>query len=191
MYPGIFSYQRESNGFLNLLNSQYISPVPPPGVSTYYPDLAVADPASNLAIIEQPANPPGCANGPLQIAVFTADSSGNLTTNSTYKDMPPTLISSPNDMKMSPSGKLLAVSGAEGLQVFHFNGSGPVTKYTGLLTTDPITQMFWDNHNHLYAISSVGKLYVFAITPLKRAMAPGSPYSITGPQFVIVQPLTQ
>src|SRR5579871_4855518 len=190
MYPGIYSYQRESSGLLNLIGAQYISPTPPPGVRTYYPDLAVADPASNIAILEQPANPPGCAPGPIQVAVFTADASGNLATNSTYKDMPPTLVSSPYDMKMSPSGKLLAVGGTEGLQVFHFNGSGPVTKYTGLLVTDPITQMFWDNNNHLYAISSVGKLYVIAITPTRRAMAPGSPYSITGPQYVIVQPLT-
>jgi hypothetical protein len=116
---------------------------------------------------------------------------GNIHTNSTYKDMPATLIQSPFDMKMSPSGELLAVAGQEGLQVFHFNGSNPVTHYTGLLVNEPIIQMFWDNSNHLYAISSAGKLYVGTVTPTKLAMAPGSPYSVTGPQFVIVQPLTQ
>jgi hypothetical protein len=35
---------------------------------------------------------------------------------------------------MSPSGKLLAVAGTTGLQVFHFNGSNPIKPYTGLLT---------------------------------------------------------
>jgi len=60
--------------------------------------------------------------------------------------MPATLIKSPYDMKMSPSGQLLAVAGQEGLQVFHFNGSNPVTHYTGLLTEEPISEMFWDHY---------------------------------------------
>ncbi len=191
MYNDIFGFQRASNGLLNLINTQYNNPQPPPGVRVYYPDLIVADPNSNLAVLEQPANPPGCASGPVQIAVYAADASGNLNTNSTYKDMPTTSIQSPFDMKMSPSGQLLAVAGQEGLEVFHFDGANPVTHYTGLLTKDPIVQMFWDNSNHLYAISSAGKLYVGTITPTKIAMAPGSPYSVTGPQFVIVQPLMQ
>jgi hypothetical protein len=190
MYPGIYGFQRESSGLLNLINTQFNMPKPPPGVRTYYPDLTVADPNSNLAFLEQPANPPGCAAGPLQIAVYTADANGNINTKSTYKDMPATSIQNPFDMKMSPSGQLLAVAGQEGLQVFHFNGSNPVTHYTGLLVNEPIIQMFWDNSNHLYAISSAGKLYVGTITPTKIAMAPGSPYSVTGPQYVVVQPLT-
>jgi len=190
MYPAIYGFQRESSGFLNLINTQFNVPKPPPGVHVYYPDLTVADPNNNLAFLEQPTNAPDCAAGPLQIAVYTADANGNLHTNSTYKDMPPTLIKNPSDMKMSPSGQLLAVAGQEGLQVFHFNGANPVTHYTGLLTKDPITQMFWDNSNHLYAISSAGKLYVGTVTPTKIAMAPGSPYAVTGPQDLIVQPLT-
>ena len=190
MYPNIYAFQRESSGFLNLIQENYNVPTPPPGVRVYYPDLTVADPTNNLAFIEQPANPPGCAPGPLQIAVYTADASGNIHTYSTYKNMAPMLIQSPYDMKMSPSGKLLAVGGQEGLQVFHFNGASPVTHYTGLLTKNPIVQMFWDNSDHLYAISSAGKLYVGTITPTKLAMAPGSPYSVMSPQHLIVQPLT-
>ena len=150
----------------------------------------MADPTNNLVMLEQPANPPGCAPGPIQIAVFTAGTDGNLTTKSTYKDMPATKIQNPYDMKMSPSGKLLAVAGQEGLQIFHFNGSNPVTHYTGLLTKEPITQMFWDNDNHLYAISNTaGQLLVFTITPTTHAKAPGSPYAIASPQDIIVQPL--
>ena len=91
-------------------------------------------------------------------------------------------------MKMSPSGKLLAVAGQEGLQVFHFNGANPVTHYTGLLTKEPISQMFWDNDNHLYAISNA-ELFVFTITPTTHQKAQGSPYAIPGAQDIIVQPL--
>jgi 6-phosphogluconolactonase (cycloisomerase 2 family) len=190
MYPGIYGYQRESSGLLNSISTQYNQPTPPPGVRAYYPDLLVADPTNNLAVLEQPANPPGCAPGPVQIAVYTADANGNLNTNSTYNDMPATKIQNPYDMKMSPSGKLLAVAGQEGLQVFHFNGSNPVTHYTGLLTKEPVTQMFWDNNNHLYAISNTaGELLVFTITPTTHRKAPGSPYVIPGAQDIIVQPL--
>jgi hypothetical protein len=190
MYYGFYGFQRESGGLLNLIDTQFNQPIPPPGVRIYYPDLMVADPNSNLAVLEQPANPPGCAPGPVQIAVYTADASGNLNTNSTYKDMPTTSIQYPFDMKMSPSGQLLAVAGQEGIQVFHFNGANPVTHYTGLLIREPIAQMFWDNSDHLYAISGAGKLYVGTVTATKIAMAPGSPYAVVGPQFVIVQPLT-
>jgi len=190
MYPGIYGFQRESSGLLNSINTQYNWPTPPPGVRAYYPDLTVADPTNNLAVLEQPANPPGCASGPVQIAVYTVDANGNLNTNSTYKDMPATKIQNPYDMKMSPSGQLLAVAGQEGLQVFHFNGANPVTHYTALLTKIPISQMFWDNSNHLYAISyTAGELLVFTITPTTHRKAPGSPYAIVGAQNIIVQPL--
>jgi hypothetical protein len=191
MYPAIYGFQREDNGLLNQIDLKFNVPKPPPGVRVYYPDLTVADPTNNLAFLEQPANPPGCAPGPIQIAVYTVGPKGNIHTDSTYKDMPTTLINTPYDMKMSPSGKILAVAGQEGLQLFHFNGASPVTHYTGLVTKEPIIQMFWDNSDHLYAISSNGKLYVGTATPTTLAMAPGSPYSVANPQSVIVQPLTK
>jgi hypothetical protein len=90
---------------------------------------------------------------------------------------------------MAPSGKLLAVAGTTGLQVFHFNGSSPMTPYTGLLTNAPIGQVFWDNANHLYALSrSGGKLYVFTVTPTAHLQAPSSPHTITNPQDIVVLP---
>jgi len=50
--------------------------------------------------------------------------------------------------------------------------------------------MFWDNNNHLYAISqSSGKLFVYTITPTGHREAPGSPYTISSPDALIVQPL--
>jgi len=90
---------------------------------------------------------------------------------------------------MAPSGKLLAAAGNTGLQVFHFNGSSPITHYTGLLTNAPIDQVFWDNANHLYALSrSAGKLYVFTVTPTAHSQAPGSPHAITNLQNIVVLP---
>lgn len=50
--------------------------------------------------------------------------------------------------------------------------------------------MFWDNSNHLYALSQEwNRLYVFSVTPTYAAQTPGSPYSINSPENIIVQPL--
>lgn len=162
MYCAYNVLQRSNSGLLSFFNSQFNLPTPPPGASSFLPDLVVADSTHHLAVIMQPANPPRCAPGPLQLASYTVDSNGNMNTNNTYKNMPASLIASPYDMKMAPSGKLLALAGQEGLQVFHFNGANPIKPYTGLLTSDPINQMFWDDKNHLYAISyNSAKLLVF------------------------------
>jgi hypothetical protein len=102
--------------------------------------------------------------------------------------MPQASVGTVTDLKMAPSGNLLAVAGTAGLQVFHFNGSKPVTHDTGLLTKNQIDQMFWDSDNHLYAISqSTGKLFVFTVTPTSVNQAPGSPYTIAHPQNIAVQ----
>jgi hypothetical protein len=90
-------------------------------------------------------------------------------------------------MRMSPSGKLLAVAGSAGLQLFHFNGASPITKYTGLLVSGPVSMAYWDNSNHLYALSG-SKLYVFNATPTSVGQAAGSPYAVKNPTALIVQP---
>jgi len=131
-------------------------------------------------------------DGPPQLATYTAETSGNLTTKSTRDDMPETDVGSVTDIAVSRSGKFLAVGGTAGLQIFHFNRSDPITRYTGLLTTDDVSQLFWDNDNHLYAISqSSGKLFVFTTTPTSVSQASGSPYMIRQPTNVTVLPRTQ
>ena len=101
--------------------------------------------------------------------------------------MPAVAVSTVTDIAMSPSGKLLAVAGTGGLQVFHFNGDHPITAYTGLLTTEEVDQLAWDNADHLYAISrAAGKLFVFTITPTNHTPAARSPYAITKPSNIAV-----
>jgi hypothetical protein len=190
MYYEIYGFKRRTSGLLTNFNVKANYPPPPKGVRGYIANMSAADPANHLAFTMQPANPPDCAPGPLQLASYTADAIGNLKTTNTHSNMPATLIAGPSDLKMSPSGKLLAIAGQEGLQIFHFNGARPITHYTGLLTSYTINQMFWDNNNHLYAISqSSSKLFVYTITPTGYQMAPGSPYTISSPDDIIVQPL--
>ena len=185
----IFGYKRNSDGTLTALNINPTIPKAPKG--GYCPFLTAPDPNNNVAVTMEPDDDI-TPSGPVQIAVYTADSAGNLTTTSTAQNMPKTKAGPTygiNDIWMSPSGKLLAVGGTSGLQVFHFNGAKPVTTYTDLLTKEAIGQVFWDNHNHLYALSpATGKLYVFTVTPTSYSQAKGSPYTITGAESLQVLP---
>lgn len=188
--PDIYGYKRNPDQTLSPLNITPPIPAAPNG-GFYCPYLAAADPTDHVAISLNPLTANWQQNGQTQLATYTAQSSGNLTTTSTSSNMPKVLVTSVNEMRMAPSGKLLAVGGTTGLQVFHFNGASPITTYTGLLTGKPIDQIFWDNANHLYAISrSAGKLFVFTVTPTTHSQAAGSPYSITGIQYLIVLPKT-
>lgn len=195
--PAIYGYERNSStGMLTRLNNN--TPYPPAKASniSYYPSWVSADPTNHLAVAFFPVpNAPGTVNGPTQLATMNVDSAGNLTTTSTYKNMPVTATAANNEtinkMNMSPSGKLLAVAGPKGLQIFHFNGASPITHYTGLLTTAAINELYWDNANHLYALGEAAKkLYVFTITPTSVSQAAGSPYTVITPTNLIVQPKT-
>ena len=193
MYYDTYAFKRQANGLLvtggGLANYPTSSV---DGVTRYIPEFMAADPTDHVAVLVQPAEPPSCTGGAPQVATYTASANGMLSTKSTSANMPPSLITVPWDMKMSPSGKLVAIAGQQGLQVFHFNGASPVTHDTNLLTTDPVNQIFWDNSNHLYAISqAAGKIRVYTITPTSLQLAPGSPRLIDNPENLIVKPLVQ
>ena len=187
----IYGFQRNSDGSLTLvsdLGSAPPMPTPPPG-DTYCPWLAAADTGNHVAITLSAMNVSSFqADGPTQIAVYTADGAGTLSPNSTAADMPEVVVGNVSDMQMSPAGNYLAVAGT-GLQVFNFNGANPVTQLTGLLTNTPIDQIAWDHSNHLYAIShSAGQLFVFTVTSDGATQAPGSPYNVTVPVNIAIGP---
>jgi len=187
--PEIYGFKRGINGDLTFLN--FPSPIPAAKAGSFFiPYLAAADTTNHVAVSLQPVDEESFGyTGPNQLATFTVQSSGMLTTSSTPANMPAVAQGNVTYLKMAPSGKLLAVSGSGGLAVFHFNGANPITKFTGQLTKTPINQCFWDNANHLYAISvSAGKLFVFTVTTTSFSQAVGSPYPITSPRNIIVQP---
>jgi hypothetical protein len=210
MYGGISSFARSSSGLLTgflTVTTPAHGPAAPPGATSdgvaqpsYAAGFTATDTTNHVAIAEYPCFAQGgVAATQVQLAAWTTNADGSLTTADTYATMPATKVSTPLDMKTSPSGTLLAVGGIGGLEVFHFNGASSITAYTGLLTTDSITQMFWDNDNHLYAITSSsgsgtvtpGKLYVFTIPNANTydgpQEAPGSPYTIANPLSLAVQ----
>jgi hypothetical protein len=187
---GIYAFQRGSSGLLTQVNANAAPPSPPSG-SFYCPSFAAADGTGHIAIAMQPVTQQDfSARGSAQIAIYTAQSDGSLTTTSTAANMAQAQVGSVNDLKISPAGDLLAIAGAGGLQVFHLNGSGQATAYAGSLTSDAIDQCFWDNQGHLYAVGKTsGKLYVFTVTASSYAPAPGSPHAVGQPQNLAVDPL--
>jgi hypothetical protein len=200
--PQVTVFQRVSSGELVTANAGVAIPTAPPNGpdSGYYCPLTMAtDPTNHAAMTLQAVDSQNDANyGPVVIATFTADANGNLKTTSTYKDM---AVSQPGggptgaprgSMRMSPSGKLLAVGGT-GVEIFYFNGGNPVIKFKTLLPGFHVTQVLWDNSNHMYVIGTnsagAGKLHVYTVTQTSVTEAPGSPYSITNPGSIVVQPL--
>jgi hypothetical protein len=186
--PSISGFKRNSNGSLTEVNLTQVWPTAASGQG-WCPYLAAADPTNHLAIPMQPYSGYGSSAGPYQLASYTVNTStGALSTTNTYTNMPKVSVGAVTAISMSPSGKLLAVAGTAGLQVFHFNGASPVTAYTGMMSTSEMDQLLWDNNNHLYAIgNSANKLAVFTVTPTSWSWV--ATYTVNKPVGLAVQPL--
>ena len=169
----------------------------PPSPFDYFSWLVEADSTNHLALALGQLEffgSPRVTVGPTQLASYTVDATGNISSTNTSDAMPVPAVG-PTLLRISPAGNLLAVAGNDcpwcqisvrlgstGLQLFHFNGADPITTFTDALTTDPIDQEEWDSNNHLFAVSdSANKLYVFTATPAGVTAAPGSPYTIANP----------
>jgi hypothetical protein len=187
LYLGsIQGFERHSNGFLTPV-TEGPTPHTESSADNYCPEASTTDPSNHLAVALQAINSDtNHFDGSPQLAAYSADDHGNLTTKSTYENMPAVQVGTVNTLAMSPSGKLVAVGG-KGFEIFHFNGSSPITRYSGALQTGTQFQQFsWDGENHLYALGG-GKLYVYTVTPSSIKQASGSPYSIPEASSVIVQ----
>jgi hypothetical protein len=185
----LLGFKADSAGAM-LLNPAFSVTYPPfnPSVESgdYAPQFVAADPAGHLAVV---LNEPFSTSSAQFLASFSINpSTGAITSTNTYADMPttnPTVSSTSNvnyygDLRMSPSGKLLAVAGGSGLQFFHFNGAAPITPASGLvLPAISFGWLSWDDSNHLYALSyNQQQLYVLTVTSSGVVQAPGSPYSV-------------
>ena len=191
MYWAVFGEHRTSNGLLTpITNFQAKLPAAKAG-DFWCPMQSAADSTNHLAmVLTSVSGSTFSQDGEPRVASFTAAANGSLSTTNTISGMPVTLVGSALSTKVSPNGTLLAVGGTAGLQLFHFRGAEHPTKFTNLVKTVEIDQVFWDNQNHLYAISQPsGKLFVFTVTPTSVTEAPGSPYNLGGPSSLIVETL--
>jgi len=212
-FPLVKAFERMSNGELGATNAGAALPSPPddvynPNGSTtgyFCPWTMASDPTNHVAItmyaLDSGTDGGNPNYGPIYIAPFTADSKGNLTTTSTYKNM----VTLPVDnnylgsclacttLRMAPSGKILAAGGSVGVLLFHFNGASPITKYKTLLPNHNIGKILWDGANHMYVLGSdlsgVTKLWIYTVTPTSTTLAPGSPYWLSGASDIYIQTL--
>jgi hypothetical protein len=149
---------------------------------------AKADPSGHLAVLMNfEAGPPYGIFGNPQIASYTITSAGSLTSTSTSANMPFVDVGDFNDMNMSPSGKVLAIAGSSGIEVFHFNGASPATTF-GWLTRHPQFVLKWDNASHLYALGFDG-LSMYTVTTTTGAQV-GTTQTIVDGLAMAVLPKT-
>ena len=188
----ILGFKRNPDGSLSqVLNSNAEPALTFPRF--YCPLMTAADPANHVVIgmQEMDINNPFTPIGPPRLAIYTADGSGNLTTSSTAVNMTSTNTGTVADLRFSPAGKVLAIAG-NGVELFHYYGTAHSMQYfTRVAPTETFNQVLWDNENHLYALAVQSeKLYVYTVTDHSVVPAPGSPFSIADPKYMIVQPGT-
>lgn len=154
-----------------------------PGLESGQFFSVVADPTNHLAVAVVIA---GASDVEIKIATLAVNTTtGAWSSNSNAGNMPASdvqLVLNQLSLVMAPSGKLLAVGGGNGIQIYSFNPRAQAAPITGLITRAPITAMYWDKSNHLYAISNADNtLHVFTVTATEAEEAPGSPYTIPHP----------
>ena len=190
-------FKIESNGTMENWNAPITGPKGKSSNYKFMPVVMATDPDNHLALLGDWLDPNVGYNGGQGLASYTVNpSTGALTSTNTWKELPAPINKGANSMVMSPSGKILALYGQQGLQFFHFNGASPITDFAGLQTTVEIDQMAWDDNNHVYALSDAyaeysrpfgqAELFVFTVTPTSIEEVPGSPFPIAGANGLVV-----
>lgn len=185
-YTSFTSFKIASNGELEgLPGFESLSPQTPDGSWFYYPTAVAADNAGHLAAVLNWF----VHGGAPRLASYTIESDGSIQSTNTSADMPAV---SYNEISMSLSGKLLAVNQGSGFQIFHFNGSAPITQFSSLLLpTVYVSQMAWDLKDHLYVLDGNQSLvYVYTVTPTSISEVAGSPFEVasgSGGMIVVVK----
>jgi len=139
----------------------------------------------------------GASPGPSQLAIYTLDDSGNLSTSSTSQNMVTSQFA-PAYYQFSPDGRYPAGAGAAGLQVFAWDsasltltsiaaiGSGGTCTSSGC-SGPAFGNIAWDENDQLYTILGQ-QLLVYDVGPSGVTPAPGSPYPVQNPVWVTVLP---
>jgi hypothetical protein len=105
-----------------------------------------ADPTNHLAVdvcFASDGGAYGCDDTEDKIATFAINTSnGSQSTSSTFSNMTTTEVHLVDALAMAPGGKLLAVAGENGVQIFNFNPNWQATANTGLISTAPVSQQY-------------------------------------------------
>jgi hypothetical protein len=184
--PAISGFARGSNGSLTGLAGQGFLAMPmAPSGEGYCPNGAVTDSSNHLILSVGIAPPDGMPpTGPWQLATYSIDGSGQLSTVSTSSTMPTTNVGQPASYQLSPDNKYLAIGGRSGLQVFAYDANTGIISNlgtSGVLTGDGISQVAWDSSDRLYALApQSNSLYVYSVGSSGELAVSGSPYAVQG-----------
>jgi hypothetical protein len=188
----LIGFARASSGKLTEFDLGNPGPATKEPDNSFCPYQVAADPSGHLAALLQDEDADGETYGNPVIASYSVSSSGKLTTSNTYKNMPQ-VSAGWYAFGMDTSGKLLAVGGANGLELFHFNGAGAASKYKTVLSGVVVDAVYWDKAGHLYVVTGDGnhpghgKLYVYTVSSSKVSEASGSPYTIPNGYSIVVE----
>lgn len=196
-------YQRGSSGALIYLK---VLPYPAAGPDQpWCPGGTAADGSGHFVIEFTPFVYAGATSGPTQLAVYTVDAAGNVTTASTSRNMTDVPVSDGESvLEFSPDDRYLAVDGAFGIELFAWNSAS--TTLTPITTINSgyscwsnntgsgcggwtIGMVGWDENDHLYAVFQ-NQLRVYNISDSGMTQAPGSPYPVQNAFEGVVLPRT-
>jgi hypothetical protein len=179
----LVTYKHESNGFLTYTATSNDTPVAQSPYE-YCAGLNASDSANHLAAAFTIFNPPGDdGEGGMALGTYTVNSSGTPSTTSDYETMPVTSVAA-SAIGIDPTGKLLAVVGSGALEVFHFNGAKPITKYTGEINTSGANRFVaWDKSSHMYMLTD-HSVDIYNATP--TTFTELKPWEFTAPYGMIV-----
>jgi hypothetical protein len=105
------AFIRDSNDVLQFWNFKETDPAPWSTYPVWIQAAVTADPTNHLAVVLQGFDPSVGEANYLQLASYTVDSVGNIVSTNRTADMPTPEVC-PLAMRMSPTGKLLAIGGA-------------------------------------------------------------------------------
>lgn len=192
-------FQRGASGALTYLAD---GPLPAPAQGTgYCPAGAAADGSSHFIVAMYPCRGDGFCSGPAQLAVYTIDSSGNLTTSSTWQNMPTTSAWA-GPYSFSPDNKYFAIGGYGALDIYAWDSASATLTHIAAIDNPQGTcstaangqggctgisfgNLAWDANDHLYTYLG-NQLFVYGVTPSAVTQAPGSPYAVQNPKWVTV-----
>lgn len=175
--PNIYGYVRNASGELTDLNTNANLPTPPSGIGYCPEGAAVAGNQPYLVIALQGSASPYEA-GSWQLALYSIQGDGTLTTTSTPANMPTTAVGQIYDYRFDPTGNYLAVAGALGVQLYALR-NGALAQVSFLALRQAITQVGWDAVGHLYAISGpAGVLLPIQVMDGGSSLQVGNPVSL-------------
>jgi hypothetical protein len=188
--PDINGYTRARTGALSLTWSPATPPLPavanPPGV--YCPTGAAAWGSQHVVIAMQTTDDI-TPTGPYQLAVYTVNQNGSLTTTNTAASMPVANVGTVNDYQFDPTHTWLAVGGTTGIEIFAFQ-NGVLTPAGSYSMSGGAYEVRWDDAGHLMTFgTNPGDLYVFNVAKGVPTVGPGSPVSLQPYGYLGVKPV--